>query len=107
MSGRIYDIGTKATCNVCGADCWLSEERNFNGARCKNIKCNSHDVTYSNFYSWTVQAMAENDDVISGDNDIKININHTDRDIDTETKFGSDAMEMKKNLYKNYKDKEK
>jgi hypothetical protein len=39
MSGRIYDQSGKATCEKCGSDCWLSNERNFNGAKCKNIKC--------------------------------------------------------------------
>ena len=39
MSGRIYDQSGKATCKLCGSDCYLSYDRNFNGPKCKNIEC--------------------------------------------------------------------
>ena len=89
MSGRQYDDSNKATCNVCGADCWLSNERNFNGARCKNIMCNSHDVTYDMTATTDpkrdefIKVTLENfniDDVLAGDGPIDIKIKYTDRD---------------------------
>ncbi len=39
MSGRIYDLSNKAMCKKCGSDMLLSSERNFNGPKCKNKKC--------------------------------------------------------------------
>jgi hypothetical protein len=41
MSGRIYDQSGKATCKKCKGDMFLSSERNFNGPKCKNKKCNA------------------------------------------------------------------
>lgn len=39
MSGRLYDLSGKANCKKCGSDMFLSRERNFNGPKCKNKKC--------------------------------------------------------------------
>ncbi len=39
MSGRIYDIGLSAICSKCGSEMWTSFERNYNGPKCKNKKC--------------------------------------------------------------------
>ena len=46
MSGRIYDMSGKATCTKCGSDCWLSNERNFWGPKCKNIKCGNESLEF-------------------------------------------------------------
>lgn len=40
MSGRIYsDIHDYVYCEKCGSDMWSSRDRNFNGPKCKNKKC--------------------------------------------------------------------
>jgi len=50
MSGRIYDAGTNPVCGKCGSKMFSSAERNFNGARCKNKKCDGTtvDAIYKN-----------------------------------------------------------
>lgn len=42
MSGRFYDRSGKATCKKCGSDMVLSHDNNFNGAVCKNKKCDGN-----------------------------------------------------------------
>ena len=50
MSGRIYDIGSDPRCIKCGSVMWTSKERNFNGPRCSNLKCDggTQDAKYAN-----------------------------------------------------------
>jgi hypothetical protein len=54
MSGRIYDQSGKATCKKCGSNMLLSQERNFNGPKCKNKKCDGSllDALYDDSISY-------------------------------------------------------
>lgn len=51
MSGRLYDNGIDPKCGKCGEDMFTSQERNFNGAKCKNKKCDGGvlDAIYKPF----------------------------------------------------------
>lgn len=50
MSGRIYDSGIDPVCGKCGSKMLSSAERNFNGPKCKNKKCDGSlmDAIYKN-----------------------------------------------------------
>lgn len=51
MSGRIYDSGVDPVCKKCGSSMMTSRERNFNGAKCKNTKCDGGmlDAEYTEY----------------------------------------------------------
>ena len=81
MSGKYYDISGKATCKKCKSDMILSIDRNFNGPKCRNPKCdggisdadydskkieilNSYNTFLENYYA-TEQGTIQNTDVQS------------------------------------------